>query len=285
MAARKTGIKASSAEYITFVDGDDFIDDTFYEKLMYHVIKDKSDVVCASMSRYISENNIEVLIQKVSSGVYTSDSVNFIYENMNCYENDIANPGIFASVVIKIFKKSMLMKYCMGVPNNIKLGEDASITYPYLLNSKSIVVDNSIIGYYYRVRAGQMTEKNLYNKSTIYNIISLYNYLKPYYESTKNEKIIEQLEVYKLHFIINIFDTYLDNYINPIKIHNSIKELKKFTKNNDFFFFFIDKIDSYKLPSDFKNKLYYVATKNWKGLEFLCLKKSVLYCLHIMGKK
>ena len=273
VSARKTGIKKANADYITFVDGDDFLDKDYYEKMMDYIINENPDIVCGAFKRYISKDNIEVCTQKINTKLYTSDSINLVIENMNCYKEVFFENGIIPSVWSKIFKKSLLMEDYMNVPDNITLGEDAAFTFPYILKSKKIVVDNNITGYFYRTNNNQMTKK--YDEKVFYGIESLYKYLKPYYIETKNEKVINQLEIYRLYLIKFIIDNTTSIYINPIKIHNSIKKLKKIIINSSLFNLNENDINKFSLPDDLKNKLIYIINNNFIGLEIYCFTRSL----------
>lgn len=49
--ARNTGLKYASADYVAFLDSDDFVDSDFYEKLFNSIEKEKADIACASIVR------------------------------------------------------------------------------------------------------------------------------------------------------------------------------------------------------------------------------------------
>ena len=57
-AARNAGIKYSNGQYISFVDGDDYIDFDMYEKLVYFAQKYKSDYTITGFKYEKIENHL-----------------------------------------------------------------------------------------------------------------------------------------------------------------------------------------------------------------------------------
>ena len=56
-AARNTGIVHSNGEFITFIDGDDFIDPNYLEELYHAALKNDSEIVVASYKAFNEEDN------------------------------------------------------------------------------------------------------------------------------------------------------------------------------------------------------------------------------------
>lgn len=56
-AARNTGIVHSNGEFITFIDGDDFVDPNYLEELYHAALKNDSEIVVASYKEFNEEDN------------------------------------------------------------------------------------------------------------------------------------------------------------------------------------------------------------------------------------
>ena len=56
-AARNTGILNARGEFITFIDGDDFIESNYLEELYYTSLKNDSEIVVGSYKRFNEEDN------------------------------------------------------------------------------------------------------------------------------------------------------------------------------------------------------------------------------------
>lgn len=100
-AARNTGLKLSSGDFVTFVDGDDFIDTDMYETLVSAYLKSGADIVGCSF-RTIDENNNNAVFEKQCSadiiGVLPSEKIIASYFALN--------NGNLVSFCNKIIKKS-----------------------------------------------------------------------------------------------------------------------------------------------------------------------------------
>lgn len=55
--ARNVGINKASGKYISFIDSDDFIIDTTYEKLLFKAEKNDLDIITGNQIKYYNENN------------------------------------------------------------------------------------------------------------------------------------------------------------------------------------------------------------------------------------
>ena len=56
-AARNTGIVNSNGEFITFIDGDDFVDPNYLEELYHAALKNDSEIVVASYKEFNEDDN------------------------------------------------------------------------------------------------------------------------------------------------------------------------------------------------------------------------------------
>ena len=199
VAARKSGLEATTAEYVAFVDGDDYIEPDYYERMMAKLSSSDADLVATGIQKIYPNGKLEILNQPIEDGEYYGDSLDWLLENMNSLNDEFYNPAIFPSTCTKIYKKNLLSEILETVPNDITMGEDAAITYPYLLRCKKIVADNSACGYIYRVSDGTMTRSfdiNYFNR-----ISKLYTHLKSYYDKENNDNIDRQLDIYRSYLI------------------------------------------------------------------------------------
>lgn len=157
--ARNTGLKSAVGEYIGFVDGDDYIECDYYEKLYDVAIENDCDVVMCdwkSESNFLNlpfENNIVLDKKYIKKNIYPY----FIqYEGMN-------------SVWNKIFRNKLIKKNNIEFPKGKRIGEDAIFNikvFEYLNNCFYLNYN----GYFYREVEGSATKdviKNDYFKSVL----------------------------------------------------------------------------------------------------------------------
>lgn len=103
VSARKAGVMASEGDYITFLDGDDWIDKAYYYNMLYTAKKYDADVVC---SGYIEYNDGKCIENKnsIKSGEYSGENLNLLYKKL-LYKEPYYTFGVIPSVWSKIFKK------------------------------------------------------------------------------------------------------------------------------------------------------------------------------------
>ena len=129
------------------------------------IIEYDSDVVVAGMSRDLFSVSTKIN-SKIPAGNYVGERLTRLKQNMLTYEK-FSRIGITTYVWNKLFKREMLKKYQMKVNNSITIGEDAGVTYPYLMACNKIsVIDN--YDYHYRQREDSMLKTTTaYSKEVI----------------------------------------------------------------------------------------------------------------------
>lgn len=183
ISAKKEGLRHADGKYIGFVDGDDWVDDTMYERLLNAAVLNQSDIV-------ISDNLVEFpsrvikIKQGISFGVYDKERlIEEVYPNI-AFKGELYNLGVSPSLCTKIFKKELLMTHQFAVNEIIKGGEDAACTYPCLLQADKMVYVKECYAYHYRVHGESMTHKktvvNIEERITLldhlYNCFTAYDY-------------------------------------------------------------------------------------------------------------
>lgn len=278
--ARKTGLKNATANYVTFVDGDDYIAHDYYEKMMQLVIAESPDLVAVSFTR-VNDEHKEIILQSISTGIYEGDKLLDLYHNMNCYHNYYYNSGLMPSTCLKIYKTGMLRQLIKGIPKSIRIGEDFAITFPYILNCKKIVVDNSIHGYYYRNVATSMT--NDADAPLFEDFSILYNYLFDFYTSSHDPQICNQLELYRASLI----DLVLYRWMYDVRFQDIHKKSMEIIGLVDGCSLFnnLDLVLSNELPDSLMRKIYHIKNCEWRKFEKEWKKEFLSSYLHTMARR
>lgn len=156
VSARKAGLEVATGEYLGYVDGDDWVEPGFYEALVKAITEYDSDIVAAGMSRDLFSTSSKIT-NKIPAGNYTGERLKKLKQNMLIFEK-FSRIGVTTYVWNKLFKRELLLKYQMNVEERIWIGEDAAVTYPYLMaSSKVSIIDNC--EYHYRQREDSMLKK------------------------------------------------------------------------------------------------------------------------------
>jgi len=192
--ARKSGLAVAEGDYVTFVDGDDWVRENFIYNLVQPAIKYNTDFIIAGYIRefYGKEDKI---IPKLPIGYYSKeDLVENILPNA-LYNGIFFQHGISTYVWNKLFKLTKLKHYLAIVDKNIVMGEDAALTYPYLFNCDNLYITDAT-DYLYRQRPNSIV-KSVPNLNLEYSQLSLlFKHLKRYISNFEHIDLEIQLKLY-----------------------------------------------------------------------------------------
>lgn len=192
--ARKSGLAVAEGDYVTFVDGDDWVRENFIYNLVQPAIKYNTDFIIAGYIRefYGKEDKI---IPKLPIGYYSKeDLVENILPNA-LYNGIFFQHGISTYVWNKLFKLTKLKHYLAIVDKNIVMGEDAALTYPYLFNCDNLYITDAT-DYLYRQRPNSIV-KSVPNLKFEYSQLSLlFKHLKKHISKFIHIDIEKQLKLY-----------------------------------------------------------------------------------------
>lgn len=157
VSARKAGLRVSHGRYIAYLDGDDWIEDTMYERLMSCILKFDVDVAMCGRYEDIGKHS-KAVYHGIGEGKYEKKQM-----SESIYPRMIVNKaffkwGIFPGVWDKLFKRECIEPFQMEVDDRIQMGEDAVCVYPCLLNVKSIYILQECL-YHYRQTVGSMVRQ------------------------------------------------------------------------------------------------------------------------------
>lgn len=223
--ARKSGLAIAQGEFVTFVDGDDWIGKNFIYNLIQPAIKYNTDFTIAGYIRefYGKEDKIH---PKLTEGYYNKEDLLKTVLPNAIYNGIFFQHGISTYVWNKLFKLSNLKKYLTIIDKNIVMGEDAALTYPYLFNCDSLYITNAT-DYYYRQRPNSIV-KSVPNLQLEYSQLSLlFKHLKKYLPSKLIIDLDVQLKFYFYSQILIRSGGVINSDINtiPFKKINSAKKL------------------------------------------------------------
>lgn len=195
VSARWNGILASSGKYISLIDGDDWIDCDFYEKLYKHIINEKIDIVVTGYKEY-QDGEYHYKKVNLESGLYEGSCVTYV-QNKALYNDKFYEPGINPALWNKIIKRTLFFKDFTRADSYIKMGDDAAVLYPMIARSDSIVIDNTIQSYNYRIVSTSMSRSfdNSFLKRSIVLFSSLMNNLKT------NKQMQSSVYIYSLFIL------------------------------------------------------------------------------------
>ena len=165
ISAWTEGVKRACADYLCFLDSDDWVDTDMLEKLYALTNPSYSDSEIIS-GNYIVEKNNERRkeTQGLTPGVYTGDSLDKIKENI--LGNEVR--PITMSRCMKLTSRKLLLdniKYC---DTSIVMAEDVNIMLPTVCDAKRLVIAKDSYFYHYRLVGDSMAHG--YNKKLLSNL-------------------------------------------------------------------------------------------------------------------
>lgn len=159
VSARNTGLRASSGEYICYVDSDDWIEPDMLESL-YKISKEQdADIV---MCGYYEDtgHKCKQVYHGLPEGRYEKDRlISKIYPNM-IVNKDFFEWGIIPGLVAKLFKRDCIEICQLEEDTRIKMGDDAACVYPSLLMSHNIYIIHKCL-YHYRQVLTSLVRKSV----------------------------------------------------------------------------------------------------------------------------
>lgn len=184
VSARKAGLQESNGEYISYVDGDDWIGSGFIEGLYTAASTSNADMVCAGFTRDLFSKSASFL-NAIPSGIYEGGKLRSLWKSMISY-GSYYRPGVSTYVWNKLFRRKILFEPQSLVDNRISIGEDGAVTYPALLKCKTVaVVDN--VAYHYRQREDSMLKQSTGYSAEAQKLLYLHQYLKRWADGTEQE--------------------------------------------------------------------------------------------------
>lgn len=183
VSARKAGLKESGGSYISYVDGDDWVEPGFIEGL-YAAAVTGADMVCAGFTRNLFSKS-ENFTNPLPVGIYEGEELKGLWKSMISY-GSYYRPGITTYVWNKLFRREILLDAQNQVDSRISIGEDAAVTYPALLCCRRVaVVDN--VAYHYRQREDSMLKQRSGYADEARKLRYLYDFLIKWTEGTSQE--------------------------------------------------------------------------------------------------
>lgn len=204
-AARNAGLKIVDGEYIGFVDGDDYVEEDYFERL-YECAKENScDMVFANWrsEQEGHENTLNLPFQK-------EVVLNKVYIETEIYPFFLKADGL-NSVCNKIIKRKLIIENNITFPKGVTLGEDAAFNIKaFTYASNCYYVDYT--GYYYREVEGSAT-RDIIRKDYFRSALSVY---KENHEEFNNWSLTDE-EIKRLKSIkfINNVISYTYVYFKP----------------------------------------------------------------------
>lgn len=179
--ARNVGIKKSTGKYIALIDSDDFIHETFIEKLYNVAYMHNADIVQCDFQKFTNINEIQNIEHNENIQLFNNiDALLELYKHKK---------NINVVAWNKLYKRELFDEILYPFA---KIHEDEFTTYKLLYNSKIIAKINLPL-YFYRVRTNSIT--SCFNEKRL-DILQAFSEVDNFYTNNKLIHLkIKNLEV------------------------------------------------------------------------------------------
>lgn len=222
--ARNKGLKVASGEYIGFVDSDDFVDVSMYEKL-YQKAKTLDFDIVSSYFNFTYDDKKELGVVDLLNDIKTSDDLKQYLVNL------------YPVIWNKIYKSSIIL----NEEFKSVYAEDVEFLYRILPKvSKIGIVCEPLYNYYQR----EKSESKVFDKR-LFDYVTNFNFLYDYYKKNKYlDKYYLEFEYVYVRYLYATFlkrattfnkelfdDAYLTASLNVKKYFPNYKKNKYFYKS------------------------------------------------------
>lgn len=193
--ARRRGLLESRGEYVTFVDGDDFVAPVSYA-LARESMERGTDVIIFGITRYYGGQKQVTHYNTFPEGVYSKTEIREDLASQMIWKGP-EGWGIDPSLCCKIMKRDLVLSsYRKFTCGNIYFGEDAAILYPMLLEAENLEIKN--VSYYYHRQRG-LAYVPAYIKDDAYfdKLYTFYCHMRKVFQG--DETLIRQVEYYYIN--------------------------------------------------------------------------------------
>lgn len=178
VSARQEGVLAAKGRYVGYVDGDDWIENDMYERLVYYMDKYNCDM---AMCDIVHEDTARLLetggtTDNIDDGYYDLEKMKARVFPTMVYSGRFYEFGIYPVVWNKLYKRDKLIKHQCAVDKRITIGDDTACVFPYILDSESMYFIKGVPLYHYRHPESSMTA--VYDKIYFDRIKILYGFFR-----------------------------------------------------------------------------------------------------------
>ncbi len=229
-AARNKGLQLVNGEYVGFIDADDIMEPTMYEKLIDMLEKADCDITFCGFTRFFPKGNTLRTVEQSFAKLRQNpgDVKYFWYSTPATRENDVLfTKDIHGSVCRSVFKKQIIDDNRIAFDETMKFAEDQVFLVQYMQYVKKLqYTEESLL--WYRGNTKPWAYHNLYEndmKLLAHQLRLLAG--NTYYSEREKRQVAGYLKCSTYFMIINEEFMFKPNVASIMKRYNQDKAFKQ----------------------------------------------------------
>ena len=261
-AARNAGVYESTGEYITFVDGDDYVELDAIELMLEKAKETNAELVMCELFRDNKNSSFPYSFY-IGEKLYTSEECVWLQEQLFHYNGNIAVP------YAKLIRKEYIDKYHIYHDEKLRQGEEG-------LEFNFRLFENLSLAYF----LGKPLYHYVYNDTSITAVFSLKNIQctlncceklkKEIAESKNKDRVIPWFYNRMMQIVVTCVISGIFNPALNIKFLDRINEFKKFK--------------SYSIVQETLGSRDYFELSKARKIVLFMIKKDMYRMLYTLGK-